>query len=90
MRNDHLGTTTDPGVTAKYPREQSLLIKRRASERDLEQAQRLIGTIVPLRPQSPAQRPPAYRCTGVRLDSLHRLIIDVVRADLFGERRHED
>lgn len=76
------GITETTRGSAHYPAEQSFIAKRNATEEELGKAQDLyVGKIVNLNPQSDKQQPPPYRCAGVRLDSLKRLIFDLVKVD---------
>lgn len=76
------GITETTRGSAHYPAEQSFIAKRNATEENLRLAQDLyVGKIVNPNLQSDQQRPPQYRCAGVRLDSLKRLIFDLVKED---------
>lgn len=77
------GVTETTRGEAYYPKEQSTIGKRNATEQDLAVAQKhYVGKHIKLTPKNDQQNPPPYRCVGVRLDSLRRLIFDLVREDL--------
>jgi hypothetical protein len=79
------GITETTRASARYPERQSSIHKRNATPEDLVLAKRHIGKQIPLRPVHADPHPPRYRCVGVRLDELHRLIFDLVREDLLDE-----
>lgn len=74
------GVTETTRGSSYYPVEQSVVVKRNATQQDLEEARQMyVGKIVAPTPQHQQQRPPVYRCTSVRLDGLKRLIFDLVK-----------
>jgi len=74
-------TTTTRAYAKKWPDQQSTIVKRHATVADLERARSAIGNLVQLSlvPDTP---PLTYRIADVRLDSLFRLIVDLVQVEV--------
>lgn len=76
------GVTETTRGSAHYPQEQSIIAKRNATESDLQAAkERYVGKLVKPQPKEDGQSPPPYRCAEVRLDTLKRLIFDLVKEE---------
>ncbi|MGH2482355.1 MAG: hypothetical protein ACRDHW_22130, partial [Ktedonobacteraceae bacterium] len=85
------GMTTTTRGSSHYPTEQSIIVKRNATEADLLAAQQqYVGKIVKLAPQSELQNPPVYRCAAIRLDNLKRLIFDLLKQENTASLEHSE
>lgn len=73
-------TTTTRAYAKKSPDQQSLIAKRHATVSDLERACGAIGTQVQLSLVADTPRL-TYRIADVRLDTLQRLIVDLVQVE---------
>lgn len=75
-------TETVRGQEKDWSEQRSQIGKRNASEADLLTARKAIGKT--LRVNGPTGPSPLYRIADVKLDSLNRLIVDLVLADTRG------
>jgi hypothetical protein len=82
-------TETVRGQEKDWPEQRSQIGKRNASEADLSTARNAIGKT--LRVNGHTGKPsPLYRIADVRLDSLNRLIVDLVLVESEEGHAHND
>lgn len=70
-------TTTTRAQKVQWPEQQSKIWLRNATAANLTAAQKYVGTDIQLT-RAFGEQPPPYKIVGVRLDSLNRLVADLV------------